>query len=100
MDSIVKASLELLGLRGKDKVTGFDGVVGSVCFDAYGCVQVLITPPAKEGKIGESYWFDVKRVEVDTKDRVLPAPAFMSMKQGDEPGGNALPQPSSMPAPY
>lgn len=100
MDSIVEASLKLLGLRGKDKVTSFDGVISSVCFDVYGCVQVCLTPPVnKEGKLNESYWFDVKRVEVSA-ERVMNPPAFASVKAGTEIGGDAKPASSAALAPY
>ena len=36
--------LKLLGLKVKDKVTGFTGIITSVSFDLYGCIQVIITP--------------------------------------------------------
>jgi len=69
--------IELLGYKAKDKVTGFKGVIDSVCFDAYGCIQVSIKPPLdKDGRIPESYWFDVTRCTVDEKKRVIDMPNF------------------------
>ena len=42
----------LLGMKGKDVVTGFKGVITSLSFDLYGCVQAVINPRKmdKEGK--------------------------------------------------
>src|SRR5256885_6644880 len=57
--------LELLGYQVRDVVSGFTGVVTSISFDLYGCVQGLVTPPVieKEGKkSGDSGWFDTKRL--------------------------------------
>jgi len=34
--------LEMLGKEGFDVVTGFDGVITSVSFDLYGCVQAVV----------------------------------------------------------
>ena len=33
---------ELLGYKVKDSVTGFTGVVTSISFELYGCVQALV----------------------------------------------------------
>ena len=69
--------IELLGFRGEDKITGFCGVIDSVCFDLYGCIQVCLKPPIdKDGKLPESYWFDVTRIEIDTSNRVVAMPNF------------------------
>lgn len=40
----VEETLAVLGLPVRDKVTGFDGVITSVSFDLYGCIQVVKTP--------------------------------------------------------
>jgi len=71
--------LELLGLEVQDKVTGQKGVVTSVDFDLYGCVQVAITPPAKDGKVTAGEWFDVERIDILDKTPVMKQPDF---KQG------------------
>jgi hypothetical protein len=71
-----KDVIELLGTQQRDKVTGFTGMVASVCFDAYGCVQAILTPKlGKDGKYPEGHWFDVSRLE-PTKKRLLPVPSF------------------------
>lgn len=65
--------LDLLGYPARDRVTGFAGVVDSVCFDLYGCVQASLIPKHnhddKEKKSG--HWFDVSRLEVTSKKRVM-----------------------------
>ena len=72
-----KRHIELLGFRGTDKITGFTGVIDSTCFDLYGCIQVSLKPPIdKEGKIPESFWFDVTRLSIDTTERVVALPNF------------------------
>jgi hypothetical protein len=88
VENIVRVSLAYLGYRAKDKVTEMEGVITSACFDVYGCVQLALTPPAKDGKLGDSAWFDLKRLEVDTtSERVMPSPRFFDMPVGEEVGG-------------
>lgn len=68
--------LELLGTVQRDRVTRFEGMVASICFDAYGCVQAYVTPPVgKDGKIQDGAWFDVKRLE-DRGKRLMPPVTF------------------------
>jgi hypothetical protein len=83
--SVITNSLELLGCKAKDKITNFEGVIDSVSFDLYGCVQACIRPGTdKEGKVKESYWFDVKRLDVGK--RVMDAPSFARTTFGKEIG--------------
>ena len=71
--------LNLLGLEVEDNVTNFKGIVTSVAFDLYGCIQVIIQPVAdKEGVIPEALWFDVGRIEVQGTNSVIPQPDFMT----------------------
>lgn len=73
---MISETISLLGLRATDKVTGRHGVITSVCFDLYGCVQAVVQPPAKEnGEHVEGQWTDVSRLEVNT-DRVMAVPDF------------------------
>jgi hypothetical protein len=44
--SAVHLHLQMLGFNAKDRVTGFSGVVSSICFDLYGCVQAALRPPS------------------------------------------------------
>ena len=67
----------LLGLKAKDVVTGFKGVITSLSFDLYGCINVLVTPESdKDGKRGESYWYDVARIKTTSKKPVMELPDF------------------------
>ncbi len=73
----VQKHLALLGLKVKDRVTGFEGVVESLSFDLYGCVQVAVKPVCgKEGKLEDGRWFDVNRLQVTNKRPVMEAPDF------------------------
>lgn len=69
-------AVNMLGYSGKDLVTGMQGIVTSVAFDLYGCIQVCINPGLdKDGKHRESSWYDSTRIEIDTAaERVLPLP--------------------------
>ena len=72
--------MKLLGMRVKDAVTGFTGVVTSVSFDLYGCVQVIVNPGLdKEGKARDSLWFDFARLKVTAPDPVMPPPDFVNV---------------------
>jgi len=73
----VKKHLELMGHRVEDRVTGFSGVVSSVCFDLYGCIQAAVNPGMdKDGKMMDSLWFDVSRLSVKTTSPVMEVPNF------------------------
>jgi hypothetical protein len=79
MDRILKQHVDILGLRVKDKVTGFAGVASSVSFDLYGCVQVVVTPPAKADESKGGHYFDIQRLEVTDTTRVMPVPSFANL---------------------
>lgn len=67
----------LLGHKARDVVTGFTGVVTSICFDLYGCVQAALTPFAdKDGKTGDTNWFDTKRLEQMSDEPLMSVPTF------------------------
>jgi hypothetical protein len=54
-----------LGVKAKDKVTGFTGIVTGRAEYLTGCNQYGIAPPAgKDGKIPDTMWFDENRLEV------------------------------------
>jgi hypothetical protein len=76
---ILKKHVSLLGLKVRDKVTGFEGVVESVSFDLYGCVQAVVKPAAKDGEIKDGRWHDIQRLEVIDSGRVMPVPSFASL---------------------
>ncbi len=70
---------DLLVRKGKDTVTGFVGVVTSISFDLYGCIQAVLTPPMckKEG-MKDGHWFDVTRIEITDKKPVMNLPDFVA----------------------
>lgn len=71
------AYIDLLGMTGEDKVTGFLGVITSVSFDLYGCVQLALTPAVDEkGGILDGRWLDANRIEIQDVPRVMPVPSF------------------------
>ncbi len=73
----LKKHLDLLGMRVEDRVTGFRGVVSSVGFDLYGCIQAIVNPGQdKDGKLMEQVWFDVNRLRVLAAEPVMPRPEF------------------------
>lgn len=92
-ENVVDSSLKLLGLEGEDKITGFQGVIQTVGFDLYGCVQVVLMPAAdKDGKLREGAWFDLKRIEV-SENRVMTEPSFGRTPRGAEIGAAEKPLP-------
>jgi hypothetical protein len=85
-----KKHLELLGLRVEDRVTGFKGVVSSISFDLYGCVQASVNPGmGKDGKLGDQTWFDVNRLKVLSKAPVMETPDFEFGPQSEGKQGPA-----------
>lgn len=75
---MIEKTIALLGLRGTDKITGLTGVIDSVCFDLYGCVQVSLAAAAKpDGEVPSGRWFDVQRITV-IDDRVMQTPDFQA----------------------
>ncbi len=75
---------DILGLRVEDKVTGFSGVVTTLSFDLYGCIQVIVTPPISPGEKqeqGESRWFDVARLRIVHFDPVMAVPDYFTGRQ-------------------
>ena len=72
-----KRHIELLGFDAEDKITGFKGVIDSICFDLYGCIQASVKPKiGKDGLVPEGYWFDVTRLKINTKNKTVPLPDF------------------------
>ena len=73
----LKAHLDLLGVRVEDRVTGFKGVVASVSFDLYGCIQAVVNPGiGEDGKPRDSQWFDVGRLRVVDATPVMERPDY------------------------
>jgi hypothetical protein len=54
-----------LGQEGKDKITGFKGILTSRVEYLTGCNQYGITPSiGTDGKLGEIHYFDEGRIEI------------------------------------
>jgi hypothetical protein len=69
--------LELLGLKARDSVTGYFGVITTLSFDLYGCIQAVVTPPVGvDGEIKSGNWFDITRLEITSNTPVMERPNF------------------------
>ncbi len=77
--NLIRSHLSLLGHRVRDSVTRAEGIVTSISFDLFGCVQAIVNPGLdKDGKQKDSHWFDVNRLEVISKKPVMPVPDFIN----------------------
>lgn len=56
--------MENMGKKARDKVTGFEGVIVAKISYLTGCDQYGITPPAKDGEVKSTQYFDVGRIEI------------------------------------
>jgi len=73
----VEKHLARLGLKVRDRVTGMEGVVTGVNFDLYGCIQAILHPGMdKEGKVRDTLWFDIARLETIDEKPVMGRPDF------------------------
>ena len=73
----IQKHLNLLGKPVKDKVTGKTGVITSISFDLYGCIQAIITPKTgKDNKDVDLRWYDLCRLKVTSDKRVMILPDF------------------------
>ena len=78
--------MSLLGQQMKDVVTGAVGMVSTISFDAYGCVQAVLTQKVnKDGTKPDSRWFDVKRLQKFGK-RIMDVPPHFTTPVGSERG--------------
>ena len=69
--------LKMLGKKTVDKVTGFEGVITSISFDLYGCVQAIVTPETNaKGERCPGEWFDVTRLGNISDNAVMEVPDF------------------------
>lgn len=74
-------------MKATDIVTGWKGVITTVSFDLYGCVQAVVTPPAEPGKeYRGGNWFDVNRLVLAEGPPVMPRPLFDSIEVGATAG--------------
>lgn len=76
----LQSHVDLLGYKCQDKVTGFKGVITTIGFDLYGCVQAIVNPGLNEkGEAKDVCWFDIARLKITSKKPVMDQPDF---KQG------------------
>jgi len=71
--------MDLIGLKVEDKVSGQKGVVTSISYDLYGCIQASITPKTQEAKGEEMmcmFWYDISRLKILSKKPVMKVPEF------------------------
>lgn len=76
---ITEKCVSYLGFKAKDKVTGAKGMISTVCFDVYGCIQVILDPQKvnKDGTVGKNIgWIDINRVQIEGKKRFFEPPDF------------------------
>lgn len=76
---LIKKHLDLMGHLVKDKVSDFKGVVISIAFDLYGCIQADVRPREldKDGKLQQGFWMDVSRLEVLSNKPLMDQPDFL-----------------------
>ena len=73
----IKEHIDMLGMTAKDQVTGLRGIVTSITFDLYGCIQALVHPGLDaDGKPKEQIWLDINRLICEDCDRAMPMPTF------------------------
>lgn len=54
-----------LGVKAKDKLTGFEGVVYGRAQYLTGCDQYILVPEIdKDGKVQDNHWFDEGRLQI------------------------------------
>ena len=78
-----------LGKKGRDKITGFEGVITGRAQYLTGCDQYVLAPQAKDGSLPNSQWFDEGRIEV-IGEGITPAAVA-----GPAPGGPQRDAPSN-----
>ena len=70
-----------LGKKAKDKITGFEGIIISKITYLYGCAQYGLAPEVRDGKVGDTNYFDDGRIEI------IGHGVTAQEVQGERPGG-------------
>jgi len=80
-----------LGKLGRDKVTGFEGVITAMATHLYGCDAYFLVPKMKDGKRNndEAGWFDCGRIEITGEG------VYAQDVQSEKPGGGELSSPEN-----
>lgn len=88
--SLPEQHLAILGHEVRDRVSGLEGTITSVCFDLYGCVQALLDRGYDDkGEPLRSYWFDIRRLEITSEEPVMEQPGFSAGPQAEGRQGPA-----------
>ena len=67
--------MELLGLEVEDKVTKVSGIVTSISYDLYGCIQAIITPDVEtKNRDSVNGWYDIKRLNILSEVPIMDLP--------------------------
>ena len=86
----VQEHLDLLGHRVKDRVSGATGIVASISFDLYGCIQAIVDRGiGADGKKLEPGWFDVIRLKRISTEPVMERPDYVEGKIAEGKHGPA-----------
>ena len=91
----IKKHLDLLGHKVKDRMSDLEGVVISISFDLYGCIQADVRPTTldKDGYIKNGMWLDVSRIKILSTKPEMEQPNFEWGKVAEGKKGPAnLPQ--------
>ena len=75
---------DVLGKLGRDKVTGFEGIIVAKGIYLFGSDAYALSPKAKDGKVKFARWFDIGRIEI-TDDGITAEEV-----KGEKPGGEIL----------
>jgi hypothetical protein len=75
---------EVLGKLGRDKATGFEGIIVAKGIHLFGSDTYALSPKAKDGEVKFARWFDVGRIEI-TDDGITAEEV-----KGEKPGGEIL----------
>jgi hypothetical protein len=69
----LQKAIDLLGFKAKDVITNFEGVITSVSFDLYGCIQVILKPQKvkEDGTTSHGEWFDINRLKITSKKPIM-----------------------------
>ena len=77
--------MDLLGLKVQDRVTNATGIVTSISYDLYGCIQAVISPCADvENRENITGWYDIKRLKILNTKPVMILPDWTDEEIGCE----------------
>ena len=75
--NLIEQHVNLLGKKVQDKVTGASGIVTSISFDLFGCIQGWVNQGLdSDGKEKNSQWYDISRFEILSNKKVIDTPNY------------------------